>query len=315
MRRCHHLLQPEQDIGPGRLLGEDIEGSTGNLPGFDRRLEIGFDDQLAPRTVDQANAAPGPGQRLRVDHPPGPVGQRRVERDEVRPRQQFVDLDLLDVEVAGPVIGQIGIVGDHLHLQPVRPVGDDRADVAATNNAEGLAGQFDPDETGFFPFAGLGRAVGRRNLAGESEHHGNGVFGGGNRVAVRRVHDHDPALGRRGEIDIVDADAGPADHLEALCFRDQFNRCLGCRADRKPVVAGDAALELASTESGSQIGLDPPGAENLDGARAQIVGDQYSKHGAPRPGIGFVIRRYRPASQRRPSRARAATPPDPRFLR
>ena len=40
------------------------------------------------------------------------------------------------------------------------------------------------------------------------------VLGGGDRIAERRVHHHDAPAGGGGKVDVVDADAGPADHLE-----------------------------------------------------------------------------------------------------
>ena len=54
------------------------------------------------------------------------------------------------------------IVGDHLHLEAERAVGDDRADIAAADDAERLAGELDAHEARLLPLAGLGRAVGRR---------------------------------------------------------------------------------------------------------------------------------------------------------
>ena len=41
------------------------------------------------------------------------------------------------------------------------------------------------------------------------------VLGGGDGVAERRVHDDDALGGRRLDVDVVDADAGAADHLAA----------------------------------------------------------------------------------------------------
>ena len=123
-------------------------------------------------------------------------------------------VDLLDAEVAGALVREEGIEGDHLHLQAEGAVGDDRADIAAADDAERLAGELDAHEARLLPLAGLGRAVGGGDLAGQREHHGDGVLGGGDGVAVRRVHHHDAALGGRGDVDVVDADAGAADDLE-----------------------------------------------------------------------------------------------------
>jgi hypothetical protein len=47
---------------------------------------------------------------------------------------QIVELDLLDADVLGALRRQERIERDHLHPQPQRAVGDDRADVAAADH-------------------------------------------------------------------------------------------------------------------------------------------------------------------------------------
>ena len=87
------------------------------------------------------------------------VGQRRVQGDEVGARQQLVQLDLLDAQLDRALLRQEGVEGDHLHLQPERAVGDDRADIAAADQAERLAVQLDAHEAVLLPLAGLGRGA------------------------------------------------------------------------------------------------------------------------------------------------------------
>ena len=77
------------------------------------------------------------------------------------------------------------IVGDDLHLQPVRAVGDDRADVAAADQAERLAGELDAHEAVLLPLARLRGLVGLGNFAGEREQHRDRMLGGGDRIAER----------------------------------------------------------------------------------------------------------------------------------
>ena len=153
-------------------------------------------------------------QRRRIDDVAGLVGERRVQRDEIGAAQQIVELHLLHADLHGPLRRQERIEGDHLHLQPDGAVGDDRADVAAADDAERLGEQLDAQELGLLPLAGLGGAIGFRDLARQRHHQRDGVLGGGDGIAEGRVHDDD-ALGGRGlDVDVVDADAGAADHLE-----------------------------------------------------------------------------------------------------
>ena len=60
-----------------------------------------------------------------------------------------------------------------------------------------------------------------RDVAREREHQRHGVLGGGDDVRLRRVGDDDAALGRRLDVDVVDADAGAADHLQVVGAVDQ----------------------------------------------------------------------------------------------
>ena len=99
-------------------------------------------------------------------------------------------------------------------LRPERPVGDDRADIAAADDAERLVEELDAHEAVLLPLAGMGRGVGFGDLAGERHHQRDRMLGGGDGIAEGRVHDDDAARGGGRDVDIVDADAGAADDLE-----------------------------------------------------------------------------------------------------
>ena len=179
------------------------------------------------------------GERLGVDHAPRRIGHRRVQGDEIGAGQQFVERHPLNPEIDGALGRQERVVADHLHLEALRAVGDDRADIAAADNAKRLAAELDPHKARLLPLAGLGRAVGGGDLPRQREHHRNGVLGGGDGVAIGRVHHDDPALGGGRHVDIVDPDAGPADHLERARRSDQRRGHLGRRAHREPVIFTD----------------------------------------------------------------------------
>ena len=98
---------------------------------------------------------------------------------------RFVELDLLDAEIDGALRRQERIVGDHFHLEANAALGGDRTDIAAADDAERFAGDFDAHEAVLLPLAGLRRGVGLRDLARQRQHQGDGVFGGGDRIAER----------------------------------------------------------------------------------------------------------------------------------
>ncbi len=206
-------------------------------------------------------------ERLRIDDVAGLVGERRVQGDEIGAAPQFVELDFLDAEIERAFGGQKRIVGDHFHLQPDRAVGDDRADIAAADDAERLAEDLDAEKFVLLPFAGARRSVGLGDLPRQRQHQRDGMFGRGDRIAERRVHHDDAARGRRRNVDIVDADAGAADHFQAFGLLQDFRRDLGRGADRQPVEAVDGVgkLVLVLAEIGLEIDVEAAILEDRDG--------------------------------------------------
>ena len=72
-------------------------------------------------------------------------------------------LEQLDVDLAGPLGGHERVVGDHLHAEGERPLGDELADAAEADDAERLVGQLDALPLRPLPAA---RRRGRRGPAG-----------------------------------------------------------------------------------------------------------------------------------------------------
>ncbi len=200
-----------------------------------------------------------------------------MQRDEIGAPDQLVELDLLDAERERALRRQERIVGDHLHVQTDGTIGDDRADIAAADDAQRLVGDLDAHEAVLLPLAGLGRGVGLRDLARQREHQRDGVLGGGDRIAERRVH-HDHALGGGGrDIDIVDADAGAADHLEVLGAAPSSLAVTLvaeriARPSNLPISLGE--LLLVGAELGLEVDLDAAVLEDLHGGVGEGVGDE-----------------------------------------
>ena len=72
---------------------------TGDLPGIERVAQRRLVDQAAARAIDDAHAAPSEPERARVDDVAGAVGQRRVQGDEIRAAEQFIEIELVDTEI------------------------------------------------------------------------------------------------------------------------------------------------------------------------------------------------------------------------
>ena len=137
-----------------------------------------------------------------------------MQGDDVGMSEQIVQIALLDGEVAGALIGEIRIEDNHPHFQSMSAIGNDRADITAADDAERLAGKLHANVTLLLPSSRMGGRVRLRNFSCQRQDQGDGVFGRGDRVSVRRVHHHDAALRRRRHIDVVHADTGAADHFQ-----------------------------------------------------------------------------------------------------
>ena len=171
----------------------------------------------------------------------------------------------------------------HLQSQPARS--DDRADVAATDDSERLAGQLDAHEPVLFPLARLRRHVRARDLPGERKHQRDRMLGGGDRVAERRVH-HDDAASRGGwNVDVVDADAGAANDLQFLRALEQLRRDLGRGANGEPVIVADDLGEFFLVEAWLDVDLNAARLENRDGGRGKLVGDENAGSHRGYPGM------------------------------
>ena len=96
------------------------------------------------------------------------------------------------------------------------------ADAAEPDQAERLVRELDAAEARALPAALLQRGVRLRDRADEREQQPDRVLGRRDDRGLRRVDDDDAALRRGGEVDVVDADPGAADHLEPRGPVDQL---------------------------------------------------------------------------------------------
>jgi len=105
------------------------------------------------------------------------------------------------------------------------------------------------------------------------------VLGGGDRIAERRVHHDDALRGRGRNIDIVDADAGAADHLQVFRLFEDLRRSLSSRADREAVEVADqlGELVLVGAELRLEVNLDAAILEDLHGGGRESIGDENAR--------------------------------------
>src|SRR6185295_12259219 len=109
------------------------------------------------------------------------------------------------------------------------------ADAAEPDDSKCFAGDFRSLEPAFLPFAAFQRQVSLRNTSSQSKKHGDGVFGGRGGGTAGRIHHEDTAFCSSFDIDVVHADSGASDNLEAGRVLDQFAIDRRCAADNNAV--------------------------------------------------------------------------------
>ena len=153
------------------------------------RLEV---DQLAAGAVDDPHPVLHLRDRFGID-PVDRVGRlRQVDGHDVRLGVEVVGrLGALDAQLAEALRGDELVEGDHLHLERLGPLGDQLADPAEPDHAERLAVQLVAGESRPRPLAADQRGVRLGDVAAQGQSQRQGVLGGGHRVRLGGVDDHD----------------------------------------------------------------------------------------------------------------------------
>jgi hypothetical protein len=111
------------------------------------------------------------------------------------------------------------------------------------------------------------------------------VLGGGDDVAERRVDDVNAARCRRGDIDVVDADARATDDDEAIRRLQDLRGDLGLAPNDERVDVGDARREIRLFQTGclADLAARAEQRETLFGKRVRDVNDVAAASDESRP--------------------------------
>lgn len=215
-------------------------------------------------------------QGLVPDETEGLGGLGQVHGDEVGDLQQLVQRQHLDAHLGGARGLHVGVVGHDLHAEGRHPLGDQDADAAEADDAEGLLAELDARVLVPLPLAVLQGGVGLRDVAGGGDEQTAGELGGGDDVGGRGVHDHHAGLGGGGDVDVVETDTGARDDLQLLGGGDRLGVHLGGGADEDRVDVDDRGEQLGAVGAVDVPDLEVR-TERVHRGGRQLFGDEYDR--------------------------------------
>ena len=220
VRRCDDVRKGDEfrcrRVGLGRLGGEDIKSGTGDLAGGESLEQRLFVEQSTASDVDDVRRGLHRRELLGADHARRLGRLRHVHREEVALAHNLVEAQQLDTQLLGTRRGDIRVVPDQTHTEGPQTLGDQGADPAEAQDADGLLEQFRARERAALPLALRERGVGGGDVAGKAQDVPDGEFRGRDHVGRRCVDDHDAGGSRCLDVDVVEPDARAGDHAKLL---------------------------------------------------------------------------------------------------
>ena len=200
-----------------------------------------------------------------------------MQGDVVGLGEQLGQAEQVHLQLLGPLRRDERVVGQQLHAHGLGHPGHVGADLAQPHHAQLLFIELIAHIGLAVPATGHGAGMGVGHMARQRQHQGQGVLGGGDRVALWGVHHQHPALGGGGHIDVVDPYTGPADDAQLLGGLDHRGGNGGARANHQGVVVADDRLKLLGRQARVDIHLGHLG-QDVDPRLIDGIGDQYLCH-------------------------------------
>ena len=274
MGRADNPVQVKQAAFSGRFGLEYIQGRAGYLAGRNRILEVVFIDDASAGTVHDHDAVLHFVEGAFVQQAGGLLEFGYMNGDVVGLGVEFIQAKALETGFFDLLGHHEGVVHHHPHTQPPGAVSHDGADFSETDDTQRFVEHLPPLQLFLVPAARFQGKGALGDIPGQRHHHGDGVLGGGNHIAGGCVHHHHAAFGRRRNIHIIQADAGPSDHFQLFGGLEQVFGHLGGAADHQPVVVTDDRFELFRRQPGVHVDFDAIGGlENLDSCLPQHIAD------------------------------------------
>jgi len=206
-----------------------------------------------------------------ADEPRRLGAARQVHADEVGLREQFLEAHQADAELGRARRRHVRVIGDQRHAEGREALSDQHPDLAEAEDPRHLVLQLDAGKGGPLPLPALQRGHGLGHVPRGREQQRDGVLGGADDVGRRGVDHHHAAPGRRLDVDVVQADAGPGDHAQLRRVVQGLGVDGGRAADDHRIGVGQgrqqlgpvAAVGMTDLEVGLQLGN--PGGRELFG--------------------------------------------------
>src|SRR5690606_17296939 len=233
------LRQLEQRAGGGWLGDVHVDARAADVTaahGLGQRVLV---HEATAGRVDDDHTLLGGGELVLADEAERFGGLRQVDRDRVGPAQQVLEVGELDAELRGAGRRDVRVVGDQLDAERGEPLRDQLADLAETDDADGLAVELDTGERAALPLALPQARVGGGDVPGGGEQQRHGVLGGRDDVGGGRVDDHHATGGGGGDVHVVQADARAGHHLQLRGGGEDLGVDLRGRTDEQGVGVGD----------------------------------------------------------------------------
>ena len=190
-------------------------------------------------------------------------------------REQLVERDQADADLGRAPGCDVRVVGDDAHAERRHPLGDQHADAAEPDDADGLLVQLDAAVLRLrFHSPARSAALRRGDVAGRGEQQADGELGGADDVGLRRVDDHHAGLRRGRDVDVVEADAGAGDDLEPAGGGQRLGVDVVALRTRRASTSATAASSAArSAPSQWRTSKSGPRASTVAGD--ELFGDQH----------------------------------------
>ena len=205
-------------IGRWRFGVENVGAVSAHLAALESAGDIVGVDEFATGAVENNDPVTHFGDLRGVNHVFGFLGEKTVERDDIRVMQNLVHVSaLLDAILFAKGFVEVGVEGDDFHPEGFGAYGDLLTNASEAEDADSLAHNF--VTYGLFPSGDPlailhGDGIGL-DVFGDTEKESEGVFGDGGMIDAGGKEDGDFLFGGVFDINLVESDAVFGNSLKA----------------------------------------------------------------------------------------------------